>query len=143
MLHTFLKNTNNDLISLIEINLLDIADIKVANHEAIFSRLETKNNLIESFKANKSNADAEMRKLLEAHPNKKVEELLDTEAKEIVYKMQSNLMRLRDLNKRYAKSVIAVSEFYNSLINTMIPSQKVGYSNKSFAKVDFAESIEA
>ena len=143
MLHTFLRNADNDLKSLIEINLLDIADIKVANHEAIFSRLEAKNNLIESFKENKSNADAEMQKMLKAHPNKEIKELLDAEALDIAYEMQSSLIRLRDLNKHYAKSVIAVSEFYNSLINTMIPSQKVGYSNKSFAKVDFAESIEA
>lgn len=143
MLHTFLQNAVNDLKSLIEINLLDIADIKVANHEAIFSRLEGKNNLIESFKSNKSNADIEMQKLLKAHPNKGIESLLDAEAMAIIDEMRTNLTHLRDLNKHYAKSVIAVSEFYNSLINAMIPSQKVGYSNKSFAKVDFATSIEA
>ncbi len=143
MLHTFLNNAVSDLKSLIEISLLDMQDIKVANHDAIFSRLERKNSLIESFKDNKANADSQMQMLLKAHPNKGIADLLDENAMKIIDEMRTNLTKLRDLNKRYARSVIAVSEFYNSLINKMIPSQKIGYSNKSFAKVDFAASIEA
>lgn len=143
MLHIFLQNAVANLKSLIEISNLDMQDIRVANHEAIFSRLESKNNLVESFKTNKSSADSEMQKMLQSHPNKGITELLDENAMIIIDEMRVKLQELRDLNKHYAKSVIAVSEFYNSLINTMIPSQKVGYSNKSFAKVDFATSIEA
>ena len=137
MLHTFLSNATQNLQSLIDISILDMQDIREANHEAIFARLESKNALIDSFKSNKSNADAEMQKLLKAHPNKKIEELLDEKAMNIIDEMRTNLVKLRTLNKNYARSVIAVREFYDSLVNSMIPSQKVGYSNKSFAKVDF------
>lgn len=142
MLHTFLNNAVNDLKSLIEISLLDMQDIKEAKHEAIFSRLESKNNLIESFKNNKSKADEQMQKLLKAYPNNSIETLLDENAMIIIDEMRNKLQELRSLNKHYARSVIAVSEFYNSLVNAMIPSQKIGYSSKSFAKVDFAASIE-
>lgn len=143
MLHTFLQNAVDNLKSLIEISLQDIADIKEARHDAIFARLESKNSLVDSFKTNKSSADSEMQKMLQSHPNKGIAELLDENAMIIIDEMRVKLQELRDLNRHYAKSVIAVSEFYSSLVNAMIPSQKVGYSNKSFAKVDFATSIEA
>lgn len=137
MLHTFLQNAVSDLKSLIEINKLDMQDIKKANHEAIFSRLESKNNLIDSFKNHKSLADLEMQKMLKNHPNKSIEELLDARAMDIIDDMRSSLQELRKLNKSYARCVIAVSEFYGSLINAMMPHQKTGYNNNSYANVDF------
>lgn len=99
MLHTFLSNATQDLQTLIDISILDMNDIKEANHEAIFARLETKNALIDSFKSNKSNADAEMQKLIKTHPNNKIEELLDEKAMAIIDEMRLNLMKLRTLNK--------------------------------------------
>lgn len=137
MLHTFLQNAVSDLKSLIEINKLDMQDIKKANHEAIFSRLESKNNLIDSFKNYKSLADLEMQKMLKNHQNKSIEELLDARAMDIIDDMRSSLQELRKLNKSYARCVIAVSEFYGSLINAMMPHQKTGYNNNSYANVDF------
>lgn len=137
MLHTFLQNAVNDLQSLIEINKLDMQDIKEANHEAIFSRLESKNNFIDSFKNNKSLADNEMQKMMKTYPNKSIEELLDEKAMGIIDEMRFSLKELRKLNKSYARAVIAVSEFYASLVNAIVPSQKVGYGNDSYASVDF------
>lgn len=142
MLHTFLSNATEDLKSLISITALDMQDIKEANHDAIFSRLESKNNLIDSFKNNKSKADAEMQKLLKAYPNKKIEELLDEKAMMIIDEMRKNLIELRNLNKNYARSVIAVSEFYSSLVNAIIPNHNVGYGKGAMARVDFM-SVEA
>ncbi|RDU65082.1 hypothetical protein [Helicobacter sp. MIT 14-3879] len=142
MLHQSLNNAVCNLKSLIELNLLDIDDIKEARHEQIFNRLETKNNLIDSFKKNKSLADSEMRKLVNRFPNKKIEELLDDNAMKLIDDMRVNLKTLKELNKNYAKSVLAVYEFYNSLIESIIPSQKVGYLDKVHSKADLM-SIEA
>lgn len=133
MLHTFLQNAVNDLQALIAINKLDMQDIKEANHEAIFSRLESKNNHIDSFKNNKTLADTEMQKMMKNYPNKSIEELLDAKAMEIIDEMRSSLEELRNLNKSYAKSVIAVSEFYASLVNAIMPSQKISYGNNAYA----------
>lgn len=142
ILHKFLNDAVCDLQSLIDINNLDLQDIKEANHDAIFSRLESKNNLIVSFENNKHNADNEMIKLTKRFPNKSIEELLDDRAMELIDLMRTNLKTLRELNKNYAKSVVAVYEFYNSLVESILPSEKVGYSNKSFSKVDLV-NIEA
>lgn len=142
MLHTFLSKAVCDLKSLLEINALDMSDIKEANHEAIFARLESKNNFISSFKENKSLADNEMRKLAKSYPNKSIEELLDDEAMLLIDDMRTSLKELKEANKQYAKSVLAVYEFYNSLVESIIPSQKVGYLDNSNSNANIM-NIEA
>ncbi|RAX54373.1 hypothetical protein CCY99_03180 [Helicobacter sp. 16-1353] len=142
MLHKFLSDAVSDLEYLINISNLDINDIKEANHEAIFSRLESKNKTIFSFEHNKNLAKDEMLRLAKENPNKNIEELLDSNTAILIDKMRNNLKILRDLNKHYAKSVVAVYEFYNSLLESIVPSQRDGYSNKSYSKVDLLH-IEA
>lgn len=142
MLHTFLSDAVSDLEYLIEISNLDIKDIKEANHEAIFSRLESKNNAVISFEKNKELFKMEMIKIAEQNPNKSVEELLDSTTSALMDKLRDGLITLRNLNKHYAKSVVAVYEFYNSLLESVIPSQRYGYSNKSYSKLDLLH-IEA
>lgn len=142
MLHKFLSDAVSDLEYLIEISNLDIKDIKEANHEAIFSRLESKNNTIFSFEKNKDLARDEMLKLSKENPSKNIEELLDSKTITLIDTMRDGLKTLRDLNRNYAKSVVAVYEFYNSLLESIMPSQRDGYSNKSYSKVDLLH-IEA
>lgn len=142
MLHTFLNKAVCDLKSLLEINALDMSDIKEANHEAIFARLKSKNNFISSFKENKNLADNEMRKLAKSYPNKSIEELLDDKAMLLIDDMRTSLKELKEANKQYAKSVLAVYEFYNSLVESIIPSQKAGYLDNSSANANII-NIEA
>lgn len=136
MLHQFLNSAIEDLKSLVEISKLDINDIKEANHEVIFSRLETKNNTLLSFEHNKDLAHKEMINVMNENPSKEIKELFDQKAEVLIEEMSKQLQILRDLNKNYAKSVIAVYEFYNSLLENIIPSQRDGYSNKSYSKID-------
>lgn len=121
---------------MINISKLDIEDIKVANHDAIFARLESKNNLIAEFETNKNLAHEQMVALAKKYPNKNIADLLDDNTNELIDKMREQLKILRELNDGYSKSVVAVYEFYNSLIESIIPSERVGYSNKSYSKVD-------
>lgn len=141
MLHSHLQNANIALKSLIEISLQDIDDIKEARHEEIFARLEGKNNLISDFKNHKDLADSAMREMIAKHPNKGIADLLDENAMALIDEMRLNLKELRTLNKNYARSVIAVSEFYGSLINAIIPNQRnygYGYrANYENANTDF------
>lgn len=136
MLNKFLSNSVCSLESLINISKLDIEDIKVANHDAIFARLESKNNLIAEFETNKNLAHEQMVALAKKYPNKNIADLLDDNTNELIDKMREQLKILRELNDGYSKSVVAVYEFYNSLIESIIPSERVGYSNKSYSKVD-------
>lgn len=142
MLIKFLSDAISNLEELIKISNLDMQDIKEANHEAIFERLESKNNAIYMFDYNKDLARDAMFKLSKENPNKSIEEILNPEALILIDKMRENLKTLREINKKYAKSVVAVYEFYNSLLENIIPSQRDGYSNKLYSKVDLLR-IEA
>lgn len=133
MLCTHLAAANSALEQLIAIILQDLEDIKVANHDEIFARLESKNALIAAFGEHKKDADLEMRKLLARFPNKKIEELLDGNAMNLIDKMRESLKELKSLNKQYARFALAVSEFYNSLVEAILPSQKSHYYDKSHA----------
>lgn len=142
MLIKFLSDAISNLEELIRISNLDLQDIKEANHDAIFQRLESKNNAIAMFDYNKDLARDAMLKLSKENPNKSIEDLLDSDTLALIYKMRQDLKALRHVNKNYAKSVLAVYEFYNSLLESIIPSQRDGYSNKSYSKVDLLH-IEA
>lgn len=142
MLVKFLNDAISNLEELIMISNLDMQDIKQANHNAIFERLESKNNAIAMFERNKDLARDAMLKLSMENPNKSIDELLDSDAVLLIDKMREGLKSLRDINKSYAKSVVAVYEFYNSLLESIVPSQRDGYSNKSYSKVDLLH-IEA
>lgn len=136
MLNKFLSNAICNLDSLIQLSKLDIEDIKVASHDTIFSRLESKNSLIAEFEANKNLAHEQMVSLSKKYPNKNIAELLEADSSALIDTMREKLKILRELNDGYSKSVVAVYEFYNSLIETIIPSERVGYSNKSYSKID-------
>lgn len=142
MLIKFLSDAISNLEELIKISNLDMQDIKEANHDAIFKRLESKNNAILMFDRNKDLARDAMLKLSKENPNKSIEEILNPEALMLIDKMRDGLKTLREINKNYAKSVVAVYEFYNSLLENIIPSQRDGYSNKLYSKVDLLR-IEA
>ncbi|MBR7117816.1 MAG: hypothetical protein IKC84_00390 [Helicobacteraceae bacterium] len=142
MLIKFLGDAISNLEELIRISNLDMQDIKEANHDAIFQRLESKNNAIYMFDYNKNLVRDAMFKLSKENPNKSIEEILDSETLVLIDKMREGLKTLREINKNYAKSVVAVYEFYNSLLENIIPSQRDGYSNKSHSKVDLLH-IEA
>lgn len=142
MLQESLSQAVKCLERLIEISKLDIEDIKQANHEAIFSRLESKNQALELFERYKDKARDEMLQLSKQNPQKNIEELLDSHISTLIDDMRNGLKCLRELNRQYAKSVIAVYEFYNSLVESIIPSQRHDYSNKSYSKVDLLH-IEA
>lgn len=129
MLYTYLNGAISDLNSLIKLTELDNADIQVANHEAIFERIEQKDILVKEFENKKTLIHQEMLALREKNPQKPLEELLDDEASTLLDSMRDSLESLKTINAHYARSVFAVSEFYDSLIQRIIPHEHNGYEN--------------
>lgn len=129
MLHTYIKGAIQDLESLISLTEQDNADIQVANHEAIFSRIEQKDRLIQSFESKKALLHEEMLLLCEKNPHKTLKDLLDDEASELLDSMRSALESLKVQNANYARSAFAVAEFYSSLIQRVIPHESHGYEH--------------
>ncbi|RDU61069.1 hypothetical protein [Helicobacter marmotae] len=130
MLHTYINGAIADLQALIELTELDNKDIQAAQHEAIFARLEQKDALIKSFEEKKSLIHQEMLILCEKNPHKSLKELLDDTTSNLLDTMRDTLSELKTLNGNYAKSVFAVSEFYTSLIQRIIPHESNGYEDK-------------
>lgn len=129
MLYTYLNGAINDLKELINLTKLDSADIQIANHEAIFSRTSQKDHLVKEFETKKSLLHQEMILLRNKNPHKPLEDLLDEKASLLLNEMRDKLEELKALNSNYARCVFAVAEFYNSLIQRVVPHERDGYEH--------------
>lgn len=127
MLSHYLDKALNNLEELTQLTQTDIDDIKLAKHEVIFDRSKIKEELISSFQNKKALIDNEISKLMEAHPDLGLENLLSEDDQGKLTSLKDRLLELKTLNKRYAKLVLTVSEFYNSLLEKMVPTEMNGY----------------
>jgi len=131
-----LQGALNNLRDLIRITELDMEDIKEAKHEPQFERLSLKEETIKSFEQKKAMIDYEISSLLTAHPDKDLPELLNEEQHAALDELKIELSNLRDVNKRYAKLVLAVSNLYNTFLERIVPTEMQGY--KKVASKDSA-----
>lgn len=127
MLGHYLTKALEDLEQLITMTHDDIDDIKVANHESIFERAKLKEELITSFQNKKSLIDNEIAKQMQAYPNEELEHLLEKEQLSQLSSLKDRLQHLKEQNRRYARLVHSVSEFFNSLLEKMVPGEMHGY----------------
>ncbi len=127
MLSHYLKTSIEDIDNLIELTSKDILDIKEAKHENIFNRTKIKNDLVKSFENKKSMLDNELIKLVQQSDGKPLEEILDDSQRNMLEEMKEKLFALKQKNKEYARFVVTVSEFYNSLLDSVFPRDLDGY----------------
>ncbi len=131
MLNHYLQKAVEDLEVLIELTSLDIEDIKLARHDEIFGRIETKESTLRRFENTKMLIENEISALLKSHPDSDLSELLDETDREGLQFLRENLEKLQMLNRYYARFVIAVGEFYNSMYEEIFPVEKDGYTANS------------
>jgi hypothetical protein len=127
MLTHYLKTSVEDIENLVELTIKDIEDIKEAKHQAIFDRTKIKNDLVHSFEHKKSLLDNELLKLVKKNDNKPLEEILSSSQKKMLETMKEKLLELKLKNREYARFVVSVSEFYNSLLDSVFPREMDGY----------------
>ena len=127
MLLHYLNNSIKDLENLIDLTKKDIEDIKLAKHAEIFERGKIKNDLIQSFENKKSLLDNELMKLIKENGAESLESMLDSNQKELLALLKIKLTELKITNKEYAKYVVTISQFYNSLLDSMFPRDMEGY----------------
>lgn len=137
MLSRYLNDAIEDIKRLIQITHKDISDIKKAQHEEVFSRTKIKNELIISFEAKKALLDNELVLLTKANPDRELSEILDESDSDNLAKMKDCLVELHVINKKYAKFVVSVSEFYNSTLEAMFPSEVDGYNKNASKPANF------
>lgn len=128
MLSHHLRGALKDLRDLIEITKSDMADIKEAKHDPQFNRLSLKDEKIKSFETKKAMIDHEISVLMTTHPDKDLPQLLNQEQHDALAELRLELAELREVNKRYAKLVLSVSNLYNTFLERLVPTEMQGYT---------------
>ena len=139
MLSHYLENALKDLKDLIALSEKDIADIKEAKHDAQFDRISLKEEKIKSFEQKKAMIDHEISKLMTSNPSKELPQLLDEEQHKQLEELKSELNHLRETNQHYAKMVLSVSAFYNTLLERVVPTEMQGYNKVASKEPSFLE----
>lgn len=139
MLSRYLQNALKDLEDIIAFSEKDIEDIKTADHDAQFARVPLKEEKIKSFEQKKAMIDHEISKLMTAHPHTPLPDLLDDEQHGRLDALKQGLARLREVNRRYARLVVGVSAFYNSLLERVVPTEMQGYNKVASKEASFLE----
>lgn len=131
MLSHHLQGALADLKDIIEITKLDIDDIKEAKHDPQFERLSLKEEKIKSFETKKAMIDHEISSLMTKNPEVDLPDLLNEEQHKWLDELKDELSNLRDINKRYAKLVLSVSNLYNTFLERLVPTEMDGYEAKA------------
>lgn len=128
MLSHHLRGALTDLRDLIKITQSDMEDIRVAKHDPQFERLSLKEEKIKAFESKKAMIDYEISALMTTNPNKDLPELLNEEQHKELEQLKIELSNLREINKKYAKLVLAVSNLYNTFLERIVPTEMQGYN---------------
>lgn len=139
MLSHHLNGALKDLRELIEITQADINDIKEAKNESQFSRLPLKEEKIASFENKKAMIDYEISLLISSNPNQELSSLITQEQHKLLDDLKVELSNLHEINKRYAKLVLAVSNLYNSFLEKVVPTEMQGYKKVASQVPSFLE----
>ena len=127
MLSHHLQGALNNLRDLIKITELDMHDIKEAKHDSQFERLSLKEETIKTFEQKKAMIDHEISSLMTINPDKDLPQLLNEEQHAALDELKTELSNLREVNKRYAKLVLVVSNLYNTFLEKIVPTEMQGY----------------
>jgi hypothetical protein len=140
MLLRHIQGALQDLSDIIKMTEADIEDIKQAKQASQFARIALKDEKIKSFETKKSMIDYEISQLMKISPDKELQELLDESQHQALSELKTHLARLRDVNKEYAKLVLVVSSFYNSLLEHLVPTEMEGYKRVASKNSTFLEA---
>lgn len=139
MLSYQLQSAIKDLDTLISLSREDIEDIREAKHNPQFERLSIKEEKIKSFEHKKAMIDHEISKLMTANPAKPLSELLDSEQHQQLGDLKAHLSTLREVNQHYAKMVLSVGAFYNTLLERIVPTHMQGYQKVASGEASLLE----
>ncbi|BCX79751.1 flagellar export chaperone FlgN [Campylobacter sp. 19-13652] len=118
MLKQLLDKANETLGGLIAQTHKDIENIKVANHAAVNESVVIKNRLIKEFETTKKDIDKELVALAKESGGS-LSQSLDEDSKTSLANMRSKLEELHSINKEYARHVVSVKEFFDTMLKQM------------------------
>ena len=128
MLSHHLQGALTDLRDLINITQSDIDDIKEAKNDQQFERLKLKEEKLKNFETKKAMIDHEISSLMTTYPDKDLPQLLNQDQHNALDELKIELSNLREINKRYAKFVLSISNLYNTFLEKLVPTEMQGYN---------------
>ena len=139
MLSHHLEGALKDLKELVELTQADIDDIKEAKHDNQFDRLSLKEEKISSFENKKAMIDYEISVLMNKNPDDELSSLISDEQHKLLDELKVELSNLHEINRRYAKLVLVVSNMYNSFLERLVPTEMEGYEKVAAKRPSFLE----
>lgn len=131
MLKRYLDEAMGVLDELIAQTTEDIENIKLADHSKVNDSVRRKNELIKKFESVKSLLDKELLRVSRENGGANLSSILDDEVKASLSLMRSKLEELYSKNKEYAKYVVGVKEFFDSLLKNMFKGEQDGGYDKN------------
>ncbi|MEF3191793.1 MAG: hypothetical protein K6347_04485 [Campylobacterales bacterium] len=129
MLTFYLETANRLVLDLIEMTRRDIGYVKRAEHEELFKHASAKEEVVDSFERHKALIDAEIAKMAAQRPGASIEELLEPSQREELERLRLSLLELKELNRQLGRMVLAVADFYKTLISRIAPGHEgTGYT---------------
>lgn len=130
MLKRYLDEAMGVLDELIAQTTEDIEKIKLADHTKVDDSVKRKNELVKKFESVKSLLDKELLRVSRENGGVNLSSILDDEVKSSLALMRSKLEELYSKNKEYAKYVVGVKEFFDSLLKNMFKSGPGNYDKE-------------
>ena len=131
MLKRYLDEAMGVLDELIAQTTEDIEKIKLADHSRVDDSVRRKNELVKKFESVKSLLDKELLRVSRENGGVNLSSILDDEVKTSLALMRSKLEELYSKNKEYAKYVVGVKEFFDSLLKNMFKGEQDGGYDKN------------
>ena len=131
MLKRYLDEAMGVLDELIAQTTEDIENIKLADHSKVDDSVRRKNELVKKFESVKSLLDKELLRVSRENGGVNLSSILDDEVKSSLALMRSKLEELYSKNKEYAKYVVGVKEFFDSLLKNMFKGEQDGGYDKN------------
>lgn len=131
MLKRYLDEAMGVLDELIAQTTEDIEKIKLADHTKVDDSVRRKNELVKKFESVKSLLDKELLRVSRENGGVNLSSILDDEVKSSLTLMRSKLEELYLKNKEYAKYVVGVKEFFDSLLKNMFKGEQDGGYDKN------------
>ena len=131
MLKRYLDEAMGVLDELIAQTTEDIEKIKLADHSKVDDSVRRKNELVKKFESVKSLLDKELLRVSKENGGANLSSILNDEVKSSLALMRSKLEELYSKNKEYAKYVVGVKEFFDSLLKNMFKGEQDGGYDKN------------
>jgi len=116
-----------DIDRLIELTYDDIALVKSAQHARVAEHQYEKSALVNRFDRNKTLFNDTLQQLTLQYPGQALHEILPVDLQEKLDLFKTKLTQLHEANKIYAKFVVTLNEFFNSLVSAILPMKEEGY----------------